>query len=54
VALTFQVPVRRVAKATGLGFGALADLDAGGVVDFAPGTPEERALADFADIRLPE
>lgn len=54
VARTFQVPVRRVAKATGLGFGALAGLDAGAVVDFAPGESQERELTDFGNIRLPE
>ena len=36
VARTFQVPIRAVAAATGLGFGAPDGLDAGSVADFAP------------------
>ena len=53
VAKTYQVPVRAVAAATKLGFGALVGLDAGSVADFAPGQPQERELAEFEDIRIP-
>ena len=52
-ARTFQVPVRRVAETTGLGFGRLAGLDAGSVAHFVPGEPVERELTDWADIRIP-
>jgi endonuclease G len=53
VAKTFQVPVRKVAAATELDFGPLADLDAGSVVDFVPGESAERELAELGDIVIP-
>jgi hypothetical protein len=37
---------------TGLDFGALWDVQAGGVGSFVPGRRPERKLADFGDIRL--
>jgi endonuclease G len=52
VARTFQVPVRQVQELTGLDFGPLAVLDAGGVEHFAPGEGV-RELAAFEEIRLP-
>jgi DNA/RNA endonuclease G (NUC1) len=53
VATTFQVPVRHVEQLTGFDFGPLRTLDAGAVVDFAPGAPEARELTSLDDIRIP-
>jgi DNA/RNA endonuclease G (NUC1) len=52
VARTFQTTVESVEQLTGLDFGALRGVQAGGVGSFAPGQPPERELADFGDIRL--
>jgi DNA/RNA endonuclease G (NUC1) len=53
VARTFQLPIRRIEKATGLRFGTITDLDALSVTDFTPGGAPERELFDFDAIRIP-
>jgi endonuclease G len=53
VARTFQVPVRQVQEWTGLDFGPLASLDAGGIEQFAPGESAIRELGALEEIRLP-
>jgi endonuclease G len=52
VARTLQTTVPNVEQLSGLDFGALRGVQAGGVESFAPGQPAERELADFGDIRL--
>jgi DNA/RNA endonuclease G (NUC1) len=52
VARTFQTTVENVEQLSGLDFGALQNVQAGGVGAFAPDQLPERELADFGDIRL--
>jgi endonuclease G len=52
VAETFQTSVANVEAASGLSFGKLKGVDAGGVQNFAPGQPALRKLDDLGDIQM--